>query len=826
MFHFHLARNLRTAIWLLLLALMPLGAGALYWANKTGLPEDWREAIENEISKHGAHVEIASLSYIPLRGFVAENVRVFAESERIHEISRFERVQLVLDNAQLARGEFRLRKAELRNARLSLPVDPQKPSGESLHLTGLYGTILMGSERLIEIRDARGIVGGIEFSLSAEFLGQDPTKSRSEDEKRNDGRRRELIARILDEMEHWDFGPDTPPKVHVEVSGDLSDKSSVRANFRINAPSVEKKQYSLTELQAEGSLNGYLLEISSFSAKDSRGTLTGHADYQLLNRTGRFDMESSIQIPRLLKSWLEVPVNTEALIGGGQRIEAAGEVDLSEAGHPKLNLTGHALAESVMFRGVTFDTLDTWFSWQDGTLFLKDISLTRSDGVARGKLLMEGSKVRISLHTTLPAPLYEPFFAGQPLEQVIADFTENENPSTEVFIEGSFDILDRYAWNYSGHGTVKNLAYRGVPVVSANCSFTVNHHELDFREGTVVFDYDSYDLRRTYGGPARGTAEVGRIRYDAESKTVGVENVRGDFWAAPMVRFFAPEVADDLERYRFHAPPSLSGSGVVDVTPQGRTNLTVKFSTPGKADYEFLGENITLLEPKATVVLRDDQVRIMGLSASAFDGTVAGDITHSGKSNLTGELRWSKLAMPALSSTYGFEMKGGGLLTGRIEFAISGGDVATMSGKGLCALEGAELFSVPIFGPLSGVVSKVLDDKRAGFERAKSAFCNFDIAEGILRTRDFQSATTSVTFTGDGAVDLAEKTIDFTIRLNARGLLGLITLPLRPFYGLFQFRGTGPIEKTAWENVHFTSPPKEQNDLLLAPPPRARIVEE
>ena len=56
MLRFHLARNLRTALWLLLLALIPLTAGALYWANQTGLPEEWREAIEKEISKHGAHV--------------------------------------------------------------------------------------------------------------------------------------------------------------------------------------------------------------------------------------------------------------------------------------------------------------------------------------------------------------------------------------------------------------------------------------------------------------------------------------------------------------------------------------------------------------------------------------------------------------------------------------------------------------------------------------------------------------------------------------------------------------------------------------------------
>ncbi len=46
------------------------------------------------------------------------------------------------------------------------------------------------------------------------------------------------------------------------------------------------------------------------------------------------------------------------------------------------------------------------------------------------------------------------------------------------------------------------------------------------------------------------------------------------------------------------------------------------------------------------------------------------------------------------------------------------------------------------------------------------------------------------------------------------------------FYGLFQFRGTGPLSKPTWENVHFTSPPKGQNDILLKPPPKALVVPE
>jgi len=293
-----------------------------------------------------------------------------------------------------------------------------------------------------------------------------------------------------------------------------------------------------------------------------------------------------------------------------------------------------------------------------------------------------------------------------------------------------------------------------------------------------------------------------------------------------MIRCFAVKIADSLEQYRFHRPPSLQGSGVIDVTPQGRTDLKVKFSSEGMADYKFLGANLTFGSPSGEVAVGGDQVKITDLSLGVFQGKIAGNILYAGKSNISGDINWTKLAMADLSSAYDFKMKGAGFLTGRLDFTLPEGDVAKMGGQGLVALEEGEIFSIPIFGPLSPLVSTVLSDKAAGFERASSAFCNYTIQSGVLRTNDFQTQSKSLHFTGDGQVGLKEKTIDFTIRLNARGLLGLITLPLRPFYGLFQFRGTGPLSKTKWENVHFTSPPEQQNQLLNAPTPKAQIIDE
>ncbi|HSP43029.1 MAG TPA: AsmA-like C-terminal region-containing protein, partial [Luteolibacter sp.] len=350
-----------------------------------------------------------------------------------------------------------------------------------------------------------------------------------------------------------------------------------------------------------------------------------------------------------------------------------------------------------------------------------------------------------------------------------------------------------------------------------------SHHELDFYEGTVVFDHDDYALRRDFGGPRQTTARVGRVRYVSADKLVHVEDVAGDIWAAPLVRLFASKLADDLESYRFHRPPSLAGGGVVDVTPRGRTRLDVSFKSTAAADYRFLGKNLTLSRPAGMVRVSGPRVFVNDLRLNAFDGPLSAAFVRQENGRLKGEITWTKLDLAALTSTYGHEMKSGGLFTGRIEFGITGGKVETMNGEGLFALEKTELFSVPIFGPLSPLISGVLQDRRAGFERAKSAFCTFRVDQGVMRSNDFHTSTTSLNFAGEGEVDLAARTIDMTMRMNARGLLGLLTLPLRPFYGMFQFRGTGPLDEPVWENVMFSDPSPRQKE-LLSDPPKAKIV--
>ncbi len=825
MYRFHLARNLRSFFFLLIVSAVLGACGLLWWANRTGLPETWRAVIEREISKQGAYIKIGGLSYIPLRGVVASDVRFFSDQEQLHELSRLERVTLDFDKTRLAKGVFHLTKIDLVDARLSMPVDPKNPRSETLEITDVNGTILMPGYRRLEIRGAKGKIAGIEVNVDAQLIGYQQEGPKPQDES-NVGKRRALIAKIINELKLWRFDKKHPPSIDIHIEGDANQRSSIIAKLSLNARGVEKNYHVLDDVAIEADLAGDLLTISSLRATDSRGTFDGHIDYNIDAKEGRFDVASSLEVPELLKAWAGLPAVKEIEIRGKQILEAEGDFQIDESNVPQIRMTGHARCEAIKLRGMPFDVVESSFSWKDQQLFLRDLHLERPDGEAHGKAMIQLPQVRFELFSTQPISVYRPFFLDpHPMAAVLRDFSERKGAAVDVHLEGSFDTVDKTAWAFTGSGNAKNINYRGVPVNYADAKFSLNHHELDFYEGSVLFNYDNYSLREAFNGPKQGPVKIGRIRYDAEEKVVQVEGVSGQFWAAPMVRLFAPKVADGLEQYRFHTPPELKGSGVVDVTPRGRTSLDIAFSSENAADYVFLGENLTLDHPRAKVGIRGERVLISDLEVSSFGGPVAARFDYVGKGRLEGELNWTKLSLPDLTSKYGFQMKGGGKVTGRINFSLSDNKVETMEGEGLMAVDQAELFSVPMFGPLSPLVGGVLNDSKAGFQEAKSAFFTFDIRKGILSSNDFQTSTKSLNFAGDGMVNLNDRTVDMTMRMNARGLLGLLTLPLRPFYGLFQFRGTGPLKDTKWENVRFTTPPADQNQLLLAPP-RAKVVAE
>lgn len=272
--------------------------------------------------------------------------------------------------------------------------------------------------------------------------------------------------------------------------------------------------------------------------------------------------------------------------------------------------------------------------------------------------------------------------------------------------------------------------------------------------------------------------------------------------------------------------------------------LLVGFTSSGDTHYNFLKKDITLSNTKGQVTVLPKKVQINSLSTNACGGYISGYIhVKYADSSYSGRLQWDTLKLREISETYGLKGMNAGSLTGSFTFRGMASKISSLNGHGNLALSNGDLFSVPLFGPLSSLVDSVvspLSNQKILHEQARNFSSNFSTKNGTFHTKDLTSMTASTTFTGEGWIDLNKEILDLTIRMNFRGMMGLAEIPVKiielPFQalktlvtgkevkGLRQFRGTGKISKPTWQFAPFQPPRDGKDDPIFRPPPRAQII--
>lgn len=818
--------RLRTALAAATVLVVLAAGGSLWWVNRSGMPEAWRDEIERALSHRGIHSEIGSLRLSLVKGIEAGGVEVFLDPGRTLKVASLERVFLDIDRSKLSRGQVQIEQLSLNGGDISMPTDPDDPESRLLVVHKARGQLTLSGERRVELHRVRGEVNGIQVEYQADHLLPKKRLGGTPDDARRDRqRRRDLLKRFITTLETWVPETGSPPVLRLRTRGDLEKPERLRADFELSATQLSKYGIRLDLAEASGTLNGSRLMIDEILLKDASGLLEARGSYDLGRREGQLALRSTIDPQPMLDALLGQPDKAPAW-NLGARPELSAQGRLSFAGEsPRFHLTGRIRLDHPSIGEVAVDRVESVFACDGSRLYLQDLLVELDGHRATGRTLISRELVRYAFTTDLPVPFWQQAVPFQPLKSILGDFSAAEETEVTVTCEGTANPGNRKDWHFAGTAEGTGLSFRGVPTRHARVNMDLGPEALDFTDGSVTFDYRDYPLRKAHDGPLTGSGTVGRIRHVRDRDIIEVEDVRGTFWPAPLVRTFAADIADHLESYGFHRTPTLEANGFIGVMDnQGSRDLTVDFRTEAAADYTFLDRPLVLDAPSGRVRLVDDGVRVGSLRAGLFDGRIRASITapSQGDAPVRGEIDWTRVSLPDLCRSYGSKVRPPGYLTGRIDFTQRGSGAGGLGGEGLIALEQGELFSVPMFGPLSGVISTVLGNRKAGFQESRDAFCTFSIRKGQLRTDDFLTTTSSLVFTGDARVDLEEREIEMTVRMNARGLLSVITLPLRPFYGMFQFRGTGPIDNPKWENVMFTSPPESQK--ILLDPPKARSV--
>ena len=167
-----------------------------------------------EFESRGIEAAIGKLTIDPIHGLVARNVKIFASEKRQSVVASINNITLDIDLAKLLRKELFLNTIQLRDADISLPIDPVQPDAERLEIKNFSARIQISGNRF-EIDQAECQFNGFKVTLVGSLLQPEFKESAKENNKRLGKldlirQRRETFALIAREMRRYQTSGNTP----------------------------------------------------------------------------------------------------------------------------------------------------------------------------------------------------------------------------------------------------------------------------------------------------------------------------------------------------------------------------------------------------------------------------------------------------------------------------------------------------------------------------------------------------------------------------------------------------------------------------------------
>ena len=309
--------------------------------------------------------------------------------------------------------------------------------------------------------------------------------------------------------------------------------------------------------------------------------------------------------------------------------------------------------------------------------------------------------------------------------------------------------------------------------------------------GTLTFD--NFRLTRDEG------IATGAFTCDFVKRNVQIKDVKSTLRTTDLIVWIEPRFLKEVAPYKFRQSPTIVANGIIHFgAPNDHLELTV--DAPTGMDYVFLGKTLPVDRVSVRLLFTDNRLQLSDIAGKLFSGSIRGgaDISLAkGDPHYQATLVVDAVDFPRVADLYFKYETPRGQLNGTYDWTGLGSDARSMRGKGSARVTDGDIFAIPIFGPLSGVLSAIIPG--AGYSQAHKANADFTIKEGVIHTDNFKVSAPVMGMIGHGDVRFLDDNVNFDIRIDANGPGALLT----PMYKLFEYKGEGPIAKPNWHPKRF-----------------------
>jgi len=756
--------------------LIVLGAGLLgsvwYVANR-GFTRKWRVFVSEEFRKRDIDLTLGKLTLDPFRGIVAENVKVFDTRDRKRTLAVIDEMRLVINWANLIHGKTFLDALDLREATLALPLDPKQPGGRRIEVSRMSGRLFLPPQQIVLSRFEAELYG-IRVSASGRIVN--PQEARKKKPPEGAKQPESAIAAVIDELRALKYEGDAPV-LDLRFSGDLARPETVFVEAKLWAERVRRRDWRLDSVYLDALYRDRRVAIRQLVSGDAKGSLRVSGSYDVEAKAAELQARSTIDPQPALRAFVRVPELDEFVFYEPPEIDLTVHAAFGDS--PAIQAAGHIGAKRFGYRSVIFDGFAADAVWDGERWAARNVSLRHPSGTITGDAMQLPGEFRSRLRSTINPEALAPFLSGRAAEW-FQQLQFADAPEVSAEVSGP----EPDPAKLSGNAALKlgRTAYRNVWATQASATLRYGERKLTVDPLHVVRE--------------EGAGEGGLV-FDFNRDECAVQNIRTTVHPQEIIWWIDPKLVKDIAPYRFgKRPPNLLLNGLVHTKGGPTTQFRVDVDAPGGMDYTFLRRDLHASRISARLDFTSERMKIQNLDGTIFGGKVRGGADVSlrlANPNHSADVRLENVDFAALTKLYFNYDDSKGRLNARYGFSIRGGEARTMRGRGELAVTDGKVFAIPFLGPLSFILNGIVPGM--GDDVARKGAASFTLADGVIDTRDFLVEATGFSMIGGGKLMFLDDRMNFDVRINARGLPGVLLFPVSK---LFEYTATDALSKPNW----------------------------
>lgn len=749
-----------------------------WYLAKRGFGKEWRDRVSQELHKRGVEASIRRLTVDPVRGLIAQDVRIYDFKNRENTLAVISEVALDINYSALLHHKPFLNALDIRGADLTIPNPDAAPGKSKTQIKGLRAHVYFPPEQ-IYVSQAEGVFCGVRISATGQLIKRDDYKPSEEISDEEWRQRLALIHRTADEIRRFTFSGE-PPTLQVKFAGDLSQFETVHAEATLRADRLQRGAYEITNVLMAAEWANRTLNINQCSWADTAGAFSGRASWSSETKAADFQGRSTLDAKRFLEAIGFPQLLAEVTLNAPPLLELSGSADFA-GDAPKISLIGRVAVERFSYQNVPFLQLTADFSWDGDRGMIRELRLRHESGELRGDLLDAPNDFRLTVDSAIDPIVFRAFTSPE-LGRFLAEWQWTRPPAIRLNLHGPGRQPEK--WVGEGNITTQRTRFRGTWMNDARAALRLENGAFTLADLHVTRD--------------EGTG-TGSIVYDFAHHEIRFKDIKSDLRPTDIIVWVDPKYFKEVAPYKFRHPPNVVVNGVFNFRGSG-DHIEIKVDAPGGMDYLFLGKNLPFDRVTGRLLFTDGRLQLLDMAGKLFNGDVHGaaDISlakndHHYRANLA----LDGVDFPKLADLYFKYDTKNGRLSGNYEWSGSGSEARLMQGAGNARVTDGDIFAIPIFGPLSQLLSAIIPG--AGYSLARQAKSSFTIKDGTIHTDDFKVSGKLFGMVGHGDVHFLEDKLDFDIRIEAGGP-GVV---LTPMYKLFEYKGEGTISKPSWHPKRF-----------------------